>query len=130
MIVLFDRVAVGDALRVVTIVELAIALGLACAIMGVYVIANAHISKVDRSTRGALTRHVIAVSLSYTILAAFGITELQGYYGSPLTYRAPIGFVAANVGIYAMIEMLRFQNTRLDRRDHIVHVEGTPNGEE
>lgn len=126
MISLVDSTALGDALRIVTILELAVTAGLACAILGVYAIANRHIARVDSERHGALLHHVIAVSISYGLLAIFGIAELQGYYGSRLTYRAPIGFVAANFGIYAMIEMLRFQNTRLDRRDNLVHVDGTP----
>jgi hypothetical protein len=123
-----NSVALGDAFRLVTIIELAIVGGLASAILGIYLVANRHIARIDAKQHGVLTRHVIAISISYGLLAAFGIVELQGYYGTDLTFRAPIGFIAANFGIYAMIEMLRFQNARLDRRDRIVHVEGTPHG--
>jgi hypothetical protein len=121
-----DRVAAGDALRIVTVIELAIVAGLAMTVFGLYYVGNKHISKADRTSRGALTRYVVAMAASYVALCGFGIAEIQGFYGSPLTWRTPIGFVASNLGIYALVEMLRFQDARLDRRDKLVHLDGTP----
>jgi uncharacterized membrane-anchored protein len=121
-----DSEALADAMRIVTVVEIGIAAGLAVAVLSIYVVANLHISKADQTERGTLTRHVIAISASYFLLSAFAVAEIEGYYGTPLTWRTPIGFVASNIGIYAMVEMLRFQNARLDRRDNLVRLDGTP----
>lgn len=121
-----DSIAAGDAMRIVTVIELAIVGGLAMTVFGLYYVGNKHIGRVDRTNRGALTRYVIAMSASYVALCGFGMAEIQGFYGTPLTWRTPIGFVAANLGIYALVEMLRFQNARLDRRDRMVHLDGTP----
>jgi drug/metabolite transporter (DMT)-like permease len=121
-----DSVAAGDAMRIVTVVELAIVAGLAMTVFGLYYVSNKHISKADSTDRGALTRYVVAMALSYVALCTFAIAEIEGFYGTPLTWRTPIGFVAANLGMYALVEMLRFQNMRLDRRDRLVRLDGTP----
>lgn len=119
-------VAIADALRVVTIVEALFAAGMAIAIFSLYFEGNIHIRKVDPKVRGALTRHVMAISLSYLLYAVFACAEIQGYYGTELTLRTPIGFLAANFGIYALWNMLNFQKSRLDRRDETVRLGGTP----
>lgn len=123
-------IAFGDAVRLVTILELVAVLGVSCAILGVYLVGNMHIRRADDRERGMLPRYVIAMSISYALLVAFGIAELQGYYGTTLTWRAPIGFLAANFGLYASVNLLLFENARLDLRDHVIHLEGTPEGDE
>lgn len=119
-------IAFADAVRIVTLAELALVAGLACAVLGIYFLGNIHIAKVDPHRGGALTRYVWTMALSYALLATFGVAEIEGYYGSSLTWRTPIGFVAATFGLYAIINLLTFENNRLDRRDNIVHMEGVP----
>lgn len=126
---MFDHqtsIAVGDALRIIIGIGLALNLGLACTVLGIYFFANRHISRVDSRAAGTLTRYVVSMAASYVTLAIFATAEIQGYYGTVLTYRAPIGFIAMLLGFYGLVNMLLFQDARLDRRDDTVTVEGTP----
>jgi hypothetical protein len=119
-------VAIGDALRVVTIVEALFAGGMAIAVFALYFEGNIHIRRADPRVRGALTRHVMAIAISYFLYTVFACAEIQGYYGTEVTWRTPIGFIAANFGIYALWNMLSFQRSRLDRRDETIHLGGAP----
>lgn len=121
-------IAVADALRIIAVVELGLVAGLACAALGVYFTANVHIRRADANQRGALGRYVVTMAASYALLAAFAIAEIQGFYGTHLTWRTPIGFLASNFGLYAIVNLLAFENARLDLRDKRVHLEGTPDG--
>ena len=122
-----NSILAGDALRIVTVMELGVVVGLSIVIFTLYFVGNIHIRRADMRRRGTLTQHVLAISISYILLAAFACAEIQGYYGTPLTYRAPIGFVAATFGVYALFNMVSFQNARLDLRDEqLVHMEGAP----
>lgn len=125
-----QSILLADALRVVTVVELGIVAGLSIVVFTLYLAGNVHIRRAEDAAGGHLIQHVLAISASYILLCAFAVAEIQGYYGTPLTYRAPIGFVAATFGVYALVHMVAFQNARLDRRDAIVHVGGTPNGKD
>lgn len=119
-------VALGDAFRIITVLELFVVLGLSCAILSLYIVGNLHIRRVDPHVQGMLPRYVITMATSYALLVAFGIAEIQGFYGSPLTWRTPIGFLAANFGVYAAVNLLLFENARLDLRDERIHLEGSP----
>lgn len=121
-------VSFGDALRIITVLEFLAVLGLTCAILAIYFIGNRHIRRVDTTHVGALPRYVVSMAISYALLVAFGIAEIQGFYGTVLTYRAPIGFIAANFGLYATVNLLLFENARLDVRDNLIRAGGTPDG--
>jgi hypothetical protein len=119
-------ITIADTLRVVSVTELALCAGLAIAALTLYFAGNIHIRRVDPRRAGALVRYVLSMAGSYALLAAFAIAEIQGYYGTVLTWRTPIGFLAANMGVYSLVNLLMFENTRLDVRDERVITEGTP----
>lgn len=119
-------ITVADTLRILVVIELALAFGLSLAILAVYFKNNHVIRKKDAEIQGTLVRHVLAIGTSYLFLAAFAIAEIQGYYGSELTWRIPIGFIASNLGIYALLQMLTFQRSRLDIYNKSVALKGAP----
>lgn len=123
-----DSTTLADALRVVIVMEVAFIAGMTIVVFSLYLEGNRHIRRVDPTARGVLTKHVMAISASYLLLCVFAVAEIEGYYGTPLTWRTPIGLPAATMGLYALWNMIQFQRSRLDRRDQTVHTDGTPRG--
>lgn len=106
-------VSFGDACRVVTVVELGFTIGLAVVVSVIYWAQNRRCA--PNTIAAARLRHVVMIGISWVLLAAFGIAEIQGYYGTVLTWRTPVGWLAANLGLYALAEMLAFETP--DHRD-------------
>jgi hypothetical protein len=96
-------VAWGDALRIVVVLELAVTIGLVAVLGERFHRAARHYPPESESRRRA--RVIMAFGAGYAFLALFGIAEIQGYYGTILTWRSPIGFIGANLALYGLLEL-------------------------
>lgn len=107
---------VVDGIRIVVIAEGAFALGLAVFVIRLYLHANRVSHSLDRPIPGALPYHVFLIASSHSLLLVSQMVLIATRIDEPFTaYGIPIGITAFTISIVGLVDMLKFQQLRVDR---------------
>ena len=105
-----------DTLRLLVLLEGGVALGMAGFVIRLYLHANRIAHNLDRPVPGALPYHVFVIASSHALLIVAQILTVATHLGEHfIVYGVPFAIVAFTLSIIGLVDMLRFQNLRINR---------------